>query len=104
MLISVSENDPRPLYTQITGEIKGQIRQGLLRPGDELPSVRELADSLGINLHTVHKAYQILRDQGVIHLRLGQRAKVAELRDEPASRDEVESALAYRDFPCYTLF
>jgi DNA-binding transcriptional regulator YhcF (GntR family) len=93
MLISVSEKDPRPLYLQIIAQVKAQIRDGLLSPGDELPSVRELADSLGVNLHTVHKGYQMLRDQGVIHLRLGQRAKVAELRQAPASRDEVESAV-----------
>jgi GntR family transcriptional regulator len=96
MLISVSEKDSRPIYLQIIAQVKVQIRDGLLSPGDELPSVRELADSLGVNLHTVHKAYQVLRDQGVIYLRLGQRAKVAELREAPASRDEVESVLVGR--------
>jgi len=83
MLISISEQDPRPIYTQIAAEIKRQIRDGLLRPGDELPSVRELAGSLGINLHTAHHAYRILREQGVIYLRLGQRAKIAPLRQKP---------------------
>lgn len=93
MLISVSEKDPRPIYLQIISEIKEQVRAGALRPGDELPSVRELSESLGINLHTVHRAYQKLRDQGVIHLRLGRRAKIAPLRETPASREAVDDAI-----------
>ncbi len=90
MLISVREDDPRPIYGQIVSEVKDQIRAGTLVPGDELPSVRELADALGINLHTVHKAYQTLRDQGVIHVRLGRRARVAEVRTMPAGREQVD--------------
>lgn len=96
MLISISDQDARPIYQQIVSEIKEQIRQGVLCPGAELLSVRELADSLGINLHTVHRAYQQLRDEGVIHLRLGQRARVAALRVEPVSRDVIEARLVGR--------
>ncbi|MHB1000698.1 MAG: GntR family transcriptional regulator [Armatimonadota bacterium] len=94
MLISIDEQDPRPIYLQVTMQVKEQIRSGDLKPGDELPSVRELAESLGVNLHTVHRAYQRLRDQGVIILRLGQRAKVAKLRQLPASQEEVNTVLA----------
>lgn len=96
MLISISEQDQRPIYVQIISEIKEQIRRGNIQPGDELPSVRELADSLSINLHTVHRAYEKLRDQGIITLRLGQRAKVAALREHPASREQVEVVLSGR--------
>lgn len=96
MLISVSEKDPRPIYLQIERQVKEQVRTGALCPGDELPSVRELAGSLGVNLHTVHHAYQGLRDQGIINLRLGQRATVAALRSMPAEREEVEAVLAGR--------
>ncbi len=84
------------MYLQIMIQVKEQIQNGDLRPGDELPSVRELAESLGINLHTVHRAYQKLRDQGIISLRLGQRAKVAKLRRMPARREEVQSVLIGR--------
>jgi len=93
MLISISEEDSRPIYVQIAAEIKDQIRTGDLSPSDELPSVRELADSLGVNLHTVHRAYQKLREQGVIRMRLGQRAKIAPLRETPRDREFVESEL-----------
>jgi len=93
MLISIDPQDTRPIYLQVIAQIKEQIRRGMLKPGDELPSVRELADMLDVNLHTIHHAYQKLRDQGVIYLRLGRRARVAELRELPASREQVETVL-----------
>jgi len=96
MLIGIRDSDPRPIYLQIITAVKAQIRAGTLRPGDELPSVRELADNLAVNLHTVHRAYQLLRDQGVIHLRLGQRARVAPLRQGPAAPEIVEAKLTNR--------
>jgi DNA-binding transcriptional regulator YhcF (GntR family) len=96
MLVAVDEGDPRPLYAQLVTQIKEQIMSGELSPGEELPSVRELSTSLGINLHTVHRAYQKLRDEGVIQLRLGRRAKVAALRETPAGREEIESRLTVR--------
>jgi GntR family transcriptional regulator len=77
MFISIDENDTRPLYLQIIGQIREQVGKGTLQPGDELPSVRELANSLGINLHTVRSAYLKLREQGIITLRLGRRARIA---------------------------
>jgi GntR family transcriptional regulator len=97
VLISLRDDDPRPIYAQIVAEVKEQIRTGALSPGDELPSVRELADGLGINLHTVHKAYQVLREQGIIHLRLGRRARVAPVRSVPARREEVDGLAARVD-------
>lgn len=93
MLIAISEQDSRPIYIQIAAEIKRQIQDGVLQPGDELPPVRELAASLGINLHTVHHAYRILREQGVIYLRLGQRARIAPLRQVPAGREQIDSTV-----------
>ena len=77
MWLSINEKDNRPIYLQIINQVKEQVSSGALKPGDELPSVRELADSLGINLHTVRSAYLKLRDQGIITLRLGRRATIA---------------------------
>ena len=96
MLFAIDPSDPRPIYLQIVAQVKQQVSQALLKPGDELPGVRELADSLQINLHTVHHAYKQLRDDGVIHLRLGRRARVAPLREQPAGRELVESVLVKR--------
>ena len=80
MWLSVNEQDSQPIYRQIIAQVRRQVGSGALKPGDELPSVRELADSLGINMHTVRAAYVNLRDQGIINLRLGRRARVAARR------------------------
>ena len=96
MLLHVDEKNGRPIYSQLVAQVKELIRKGALRPGDELPSVRDLASALGINLHTAHRAYQVLRDEGVIVLRLGRRPRVAALREEPAGREEVQQRLAGR--------
>lgn len=77
MLLSINENDPRPIYLQLITQVKEQVGNGSLRPDDELPSVRELADSLGINMHTVRSAYLKLQEQGIIVLHLGRRARIA---------------------------
>ncbi len=92
MWISIDEQDSRPLYLQIIAQIKEQLRQGTLKPGNELPSVRELADSLGINMHTVRSAYLKLQEQGIINLRLGRRATIAR-RKPPADPGRTEAEL-----------
>jgi len=96
MWISLNEQDNHPIYLQIINQIKEQVFKGTLRPGDELPSVRELADSLGINMHTVRSAYLKLRDQGIINLRLGRRAKIARLQPPSAVTDDVEADFRVR--------
>jgi GntR family transcriptional regulator len=96
MWLSIDEKDNRPLYLQIINQIKEQVSKGILKTGDELPSVRELADSLGINLHTVRSAYLKLREQGIINLRLGRRATVARLlpyTDNKESDDRLERSI-----------
>lgn len=87
MWLSINEKDSRPIYLQIINQVKEQVGNGTLKPGDELPSVREMADSLGINLHTVRGAYLKLRDQGIIDLRLGRRARIARLEYPNTNKD-----------------
>ena len=55
-----------PIYEQLVQQVKRSIVQGLLKPGDALPSVRKLAASIEVNPNTVAKAYQELERQGVI--------------------------------------
>lgn len=93
MLIFVDHSDPRPIYRQIVAQIKEQIRTGRLAAGDELPSVRELGESLGVNLHTVRHAYQQLREQGFLRLRLGQRARVLAAAQRRPSRERLKQTL-----------
>lgn len=96
MLISIDHNDPRPVYQQIAAAVKQQLRTGLLAPGDELPSVRELADALNINLHTVRHAYQLLSEQSVVRLRLGRRTRILEPSGPPANLRQVNQSLRPR--------
>jgi len=82
MLVSIDEGSRQPIYVQIVRQIKEQILVGELVPGDELPSVRELGDSLGISLHTARSAYQALSEEGLLRVRLGKKARVAALATE----------------------
>ena len=77
MLVSIDEGSRQPIYLQIVRQIKEQILVGELGEGDELPSVRELGESLGISLHTARSAYQVLSEAGLVRVRLGKRARIA---------------------------
>jgi DNA-binding transcriptional regulator YhcF (GntR family) len=57
-----------PLYTQLVEQLVEGMANGQLKPGDPLPSVRSLAADLGINLHTVNKAYQVLKQDGFLQV------------------------------------
>jgi GntR family transcriptional regulator len=93
VLFTFDESDPRPLYDQLASAVKDQVRSGLLEPGVHLPSVRELADELGVNMHTVRHAYKELEREGVIVVRLGRRARIAPRPEKPAPAREVASSL-----------
>lgn len=69
MLIRIDAGDARPLYEQIVLQVRAAIGDGSLAAGDRLPSARELAEAIGVNLHTVLRAYGELRDAGLIELR-----------------------------------
>lgn len=69
MIIRIDQASLDPVYQQIRDQIVSAIARGELRPADKLPSVRSLASDLGINLHTVNKAYAVLRDEGHVLMR-----------------------------------
>lgn len=58
--------DSRPLYEQIADQLRRQITSGILREGDQLPSVRETAASMSINPNTIQRAYRLLEQSGWI--------------------------------------
>ncbi|UOQ45160.1 GntR family transcriptional regulator [Halobacillus salinarum] len=66
MLIHLDLEASDPIYNQLKNQIIAGIAKGELVPGERLPSVRALAQDLGINLHTVNKAYQQLKQDGFI--------------------------------------
>lgn len=74
MLITVDSGLDEPLFAQIADAIRSQAAAGAIRSGTKLPSARELAEQLDVNLHTVLKAYQLLRDEGLVELRRGRGA------------------------------
>lgn len=66
MFLKINFESEMPIYEQLRRQIVIGIANGELEPGEELPSVRQLAGDIGINLHTVNKAYNILKGQGYL--------------------------------------
>jgi DNA-binding transcriptional regulator YhcF (GntR family) len=79
MLLSVEPDGPVPIYQQIRDRIVEAIATGEAAVGSGLPSTRQLAVDLGINFHTVNKAYDQLRQEGL--LRIGRKAGAVIQRD-----------------------
>lgn len=66
MLLRIDMTSDTPIYQQIRNEIVFAVAKGNLKPGDALPTVRQLAQDIGVNPMTVNKAYALLKDEGVI--------------------------------------
>ena len=64
MFIEIDFNSSEAIYIQLRNQIVMEIAQHKLHDGDSLPSVRNLANLLGVNMHTVNKAYAMLREEG----------------------------------------
>ena len=69
MKISIDIDAPVPPFAQLIAQVKGAVEAGRLKPGDPLPSIRQLANDLAINLKTVAKAYRLLERDAVIQTR-----------------------------------
>lgn len=96
MVITIDTGSSEPLYRQIRAQIIEAIASGELVAGDGLPSVRALAGDLGVNLHTVNRAYAILRDEGYLTMR-GRSGAVVARRDLASVRrrsDEQDALMA----------
>ncbi|HIW75509.1 MULTISPECIES: GntR family transcriptional regulator [Gordonibacter] len=93
MIVRIDQKADEPLYLQIRNQIIAAIARGELEPGAALPSVRALASDLGINLHTVNKAYAVLRDEGYVLMRGRSGAYIADpCEDDRADRARIELA------------
>lgn len=66
MFLEIDFKSDLPIYEQIRRGIIIGLSKGDIKPGDKLPSVREMAENIGINLHTVNKAYKLLEADGLI--------------------------------------
>ncbi|MBF6620706.1 MAG: GntR family transcriptional regulator [Patulibacter sp.] len=92
MLIRLPADGEGPLYEQIAGAVRRAIVAGELGSNERLPSARELADALDVNLHTVLRAYAQLRDDGLIDVRRGRGATVRS--DGAAARSTIHDRAA----------
>src|SRR4051812_13215028 len=77
LLLRVNPSSGVPIYLQLMEQVKHGIETGALRPGEQLPGIRPLAEELVINPNTVAKAYRELEHEGVIELRQGAGAFVS---------------------------
>src|ERR1700681_1048151 len=77
MLFRPNPSSGVPIYLQLMEQVKHAIETGALRPGDQLPGIRPLAEELAINPTTVSRAYRELEHEGLIELRHGAGACVA---------------------------
>lgn len=68
-----------PIYMQIVNQIQTQITSGMLKPGDQLPTVRALAQELRVNFNTVARSYRLLDDAGVISTQQGRGTYILEI-------------------------
>lgn len=68
MIIEVDFNSDEAIYIQLCNQIIMGIATSVIHEGDSLPSVRRLADAIGVNMHTVNKAYSVLKREGYISL------------------------------------
>ncbi|MCD2443574.1 GntR family transcriptional regulator [Agromyces sp. SYSU K20354] len=96
MLIRVDPASDVPIFAQVAASVRADAAAGRLRPGDRLPSAREVASSLEVNLHTVLRAYQELRDEGLVDMRRGRGAVVTDAVEPLAQLHDDVIALAQR--------
>lgn len=90
MFLTVDADDKRAIYQQVVDGIKALIARGELREGMALPSVRQVAGDLGVNLNTIANAYRQLQEEGFVTVRHGAGAVVCSRR---AKQPEQETLL-----------
>lgn len=78
MLVRIDAASDRAIFEQIADSVRADIAHGRIAPGSVLAPARQVAAALQINVHTVLRAYQLLRDEGLVDLRRGRGALVTE--------------------------
>ena len=93
MIIEVDFNSDEAIYVQLMNQIIMGIATSRLQEGDPLPSVRQLADTVGINMHTVNKAYSLLRQEGFVTIDRRRGAIIAVDVDKIKALEELKENL-----------
>lgn len=97
MLIRIDPASGVPLYEQLAASVRAQLADGSIVAGERLPGARDLARELGINLHTVLRGYNLLRDEGLLELRRGRGAVVTGAADAASAADRASLAAALNE-------
>ncbi|MGB9870436.1 MAG: GntR family transcriptional regulator [Anaerolineae bacterium] len=93
MRLQIEPESPVPIYVQIEEQVRALIAAGRLRPGDQLPTIRQLAVDLGVNYNTVARAYLELERAGIITTQRGRGTFVAGVPDEARQAQRREEQL-----------
>ena len=93
MVIEIDFNSEEAIYIQLRNQIVIGIATSRYQEGDALPSVRQLADTIGINMHTVNKAYTVLKQEGFVKVDRRRGAVIAVDADKIRAMNEMASAL-----------
>ena len=93
MIIEIDFNSEEAIYLQLRNQIIFGIATARYQEGDALPSVRTLADEIGINMHTVNKAYHALRQEGFVKVDRRKGAVIALSADKLKAVEEMDKDL-----------
>ncbi len=93
MVIEIDFNSTEALYMQLRNQIIYGIASSRFEEGEALPSVRQLADEIGINMHTVNKAYSVLRQEGFVKIDRRRGAVIALDVDKMRAIEETQKDL-----------
>ncbi len=93
MVIEIDFNSDEAIYVQLMNQIILGIATSRLQEGDTLPSVRQMADTIGINMHTVNKAYTLLKQEGFVSIDRRRGAIVAIDVDKIKTLEEMKENL-----------
>ena len=94
MVIEIDFNSDEAIYVQLCNQIIMGIATSQLQEGENLPSVRQLADTIGINMHTVNKAYTVLRQEGLVNIDRRRGAVIAVDVNKARALQEMKETLA----------
>ena len=93
MLIEIDFNSDEAIYVQLCNQIIMGIATDQLKDGETLPSVRQLADTIGINMHTVNKAYSVLKQEGFLTIDRRKGAVISIDADKMRALEEMKQEL-----------
>ena len=79
LMLQIDFRSGLPIYTQIVNQVQAQVAGGILQPGDQLPTVRALAQELRVNFNTVARAYRILDETRIISTQQGRGTYITEI-------------------------